>query len=365
MNIKTNLAIKENINTTTSNTNNIVGYNNPEASTQILNYLEDRKRKSKSTYTNYLRYYKEFFMFACNKQINELIWNDIFEVDYSKVCEFKKFLLNKGDSPNYTNQKMFSLKKLWEKLYYINHDVDIKVFEFEEEEFEENNYASLNDKEMELLFQFAESGKWKRPLTRRIYFEFLYIVGCRENAAANLKWSDIKQIQDNKTGNKIWVAIFKDKSRGKMVKKAINDDFYTKLLKLKETESLDKKIFDLNIDTLIDTFNKFREKYNLFEKDGQKVCIHSIKKSSGWLVQNTFNDLNKTRKHCQHKSPTTTAKIYIDVEDYSDQASYLLGKDINIDLFKNLNKEELLELIEKCGKTVQMKMYYQMIKNNK
>ena len=207
-----------------SSSNNVVGINNENASVKILNYLEEKKRKAKNTYDAYLRYYSEFFMFACNKQINEINWDDIFNVTFNKVDKYKDYLLNSGVKPYYVNQQLFACRSLWKKLYHFKrNEIDMRVWDFEEEDYEKNNYAALNEKEMELLFQFCDNVKDKngKPaknlLTRRRFFEFLYYVGCRKEVAIELKWNDIQQKYDSKSGLDVWVIRFKDK--GKWVEK--------------------------------------------------------------------------------------------------------------------------------------------------
>jgi hypothetical protein len=75
--------------------------------------------------------------------------------------------------------------------------------------------------------------------------------------------------------------------------------------------------------------------------------------------------LNRTRKHLQHKNIQLTATTYIGDEDYTDQASYLIGKHIDMDFFKDLDKDTLLALIEAAGKDTIMKLYYEHEKINK
>lgn len=378
----TNLAVKElNQESNQSNTsiNNVTGINNNEAGKKILDYLQERKRKSESTYKSYNRYFKEFFMFASNKEISQLTWNDIKNISCGQIDEYIAFLLDTGIKPNYVNQKLFACKKLWDKLYHLDRSLDKDMFKFEELDFKKNPYATLNSKEMELLFKFCEESKLKKPLTRKFYFKLLYTVGCRENVASELKWDNFQRREDSQSNVKVWVVSFFEK--GKWVEKAVNDDFYNKILTLKGTESLGDKIFDLNIDTLVDTFNSFREQSNLFEinnkifeetgkkvfeKNGKKVCIHSIKKSGAQRIQNTFNNLNITRIFCQHENLSTTAEVYLDDQsNYLEHGSYMIGKDVSMDMFKDLSKEELLELIEKCGKETQLKMFYKLEEMNR
>jgi integrase len=243
---------------------NVVGINNESTSVKILNYLEDKKRKSKSTHEAYQRYFKEFFKYSCNKEISQITWDDIFSVDYSKVDDYKNYLLTKGVKPYYVEQKLFACKALWEKLYHINRNIDLRAWDFEREEYEENHYAALSDEEMNLLFDFAKQEEYK-PMTKMMYFRFLYIVGCRKHVPLELEWKNIIRKFDKKNKVELWVAKFHDK--GKWVEKSINDDFYNELLELKTSgESKENRVFDINKNTIESVFNRYQEKYNLLIK---------------------------------------------------------------------------------------------------
>lgn len=337
----------------------VVGIQNDNASVKILAYLKEKKRKSENTYVAYVRYYSEFFQYACNKEISQIDWEDIFSVTYSTIDEYKSHMLDKGYSMNTAMQKILSIKSLWRKLHAINNNVDYQsiFFNLEKEEIEVNSYASLTDKEMELLLNFMDTEEYK-PLTKRLFFEFLYTIGCRKNAALKLEWSQIIKKKDPRIGIDVWVAGFRDK--GKTIEKAINNDFMKRLFKLKETgESKGDRVFDISQDSIEKVFDNFQEKYNLYKVDGKKVVIHSVKKAGAWRVQNTFGDINKTKKFCQHKNIQLTASVYASEENYTDQASYMIGKNIDIDFFKELSKDELIKLIQRSGKDVQTKMFYE------
>lgn len=350
-----NLAV-ENVKVASAN---IVGIDNQNASIKIFAFLEDKKRKSKNTYDAYSRYYTEFFRFAFNKEISQVTWDDILGFAYSNTLDYKEFLLKK-DTPSYTNQKMFSIKALWKRLYSINHNIDMKVWDFEEEEYEKNHYADLSEEEINLLLNFAEQEKYK-PKTKKLFFNFLYIIGCRKNIPLTIEW-DKNFIRKYDAKNKIdlWVVKYYDK--GKWIEKAIHDDFYNQLIELKTCgESKSRRVFDINQSTIEELFDKFQAKYNLYTKEGQRITIHSLKKSSGWLVQNVFGDLYKTQKHLQHKNPQLTAETYLQNESYADQASYMIGKNIDMNFFRSLDKEELIKLIE-SRKDIQLGLYYEWVK---
>jgi integrase len=302
-------------------------------------------------------------MNTCGKKIEQLTWGDILSINYNTVDNFKRFLINKGDGGNYINQKLYSCKALWKKLHYINRDVDMETFEFEEEEYEKKTYATLNETEMNLLFDYVSTKEYK-PLTRRLFFEFLYNVGCRKEVANTIQWKNIIKQRDNKYNIDVYVLKYKDK--GKWIEKAIHDDFYNKLIQLKNTESKGKFIFDISIETLENDFDEFKRKYDIGSKNGKQVCIHSIKKGAGQKVQNAFGDINLTSKFLQHKNVNMTADIYLGDENYCEQASYMISKNINVDMFAELDKDTLIKIISNSGTDVMFRLYteYEKLKKS-
>jgi len=365
-------SLAKNVKYAPANITGINSRNNKEVSTYIFTYLQNKKKDSIGTYKNYKRYFSEFFMYTCNKELNKLTWDDIFNIRFDQAQDFHSN--EKDKNIDTAQQKMFVIKKLWKNLFLTNKSInpnrklDLDIMEFEKiskEKLNKTHYATLNSKEMDLLFEHALTYK-RKPLTRKMFFEFLYIVGCRESVAKGrngkgVKWTDIRRKEDSNAGIKVWVVGLEDKGfkdKGKTVEKSISDSFYNKLLQLKE-ESSSEYVFDLNINTFLDTFNDFREKYNLKTKDGRKVCIHSIKRASGILTQETFNDINITRLQLQHSSSDMTM-TYIEDAQYTKQASYMLGKDIDLNAFDDLSKEELLDLIKNGGRSVQIKFLDEM-----
>lgn len=336
-----NLAIAQ-------NNTNVVGLNNDTVYNHINDFLRE---KSKSTIKNYTGYYKEMFMHMCGKDIHLLTWDDILNIDYAKVKTYKLYLMDKGNSNNYINQKLFAGKKLWNTFFHITatyppeQRVSKVVFDFEELEKDDNSYAALSLKELNMLYDYCLSLKSK-PYTKYLYFKFLYIVACRKEIPLNLKWSDIERIEDTDTGKMIWVFNYYQKHQD--TRKSISDEFYNELREYLDGNDLDY-IFNITSQTIDKTMNDFLELNNLKYKNGRKVCVHSIKKTSCQTVQRTFKDLRITQKHAQHSDPSTTAKAYLDTDCYTQQPSFLLGKKYSIDMLKDLDDGMLLELIKQCG----------------
>lgn len=318
-------------------------------------FMEKKKRKSDNTYDAYGRYYNEFFQFTVGKKLEYITWNDILQITYTKVEEYQEHELAKGNQENTCNQKLFAIKKLWESLHRHNNNVSLDVLDFEPLDSKDNSYAILTTDEVELLLEFAKC-KYKGNVQSMV-FEFLFVVGCRKEMPFVLTRDMITKNYDYNSGKNAWVIKYKEK--GKYVEKSITDEFYEKLIVVCEEGS--EKIFNISDKTIEKTFDEFRKEYGLKEKNGKKVVIHSIKKASGLAVYKATGDLVKTKDHMQHDHIDMTSRIYLDSsQNYCSQGSYMLGETIGTDIFENMTKEELIQLIGECGSDVIRRMKYIM-----
>ena len=350
-NTNTNLAqqlTQQNVSLQNVSLHNVRTLNSNTCYSVIYNFMKKKRDRSENTYKSYVRYYNEFFNFMCGKDVLSVDWDDILNVTYSHVEKYQMYMRNdKGFSANTCNQKLFALKSLWDNLNRHNNDINLSVFNFEELDAEDNSYASLTREEVDSLIRFAED-KYKGDI-QSLMFEFLFVVGCRKNVLFTLTKDMVVRNHDFSVGKDVWVVKYKDK--GKVVEKAISDDFHAKIISCYES-GVDK-VFNVSHKTFERTFESFRNHYGLYEKNGKKVTIHSIKKTSGWSVYKMTNDINATKEHMQHKNIETTSRIYLDGKDnYCSQGSYMLGNDITADEFSNMSKEELLRVLDMCGKDV-------------
>lgn len=356
------------MNTITNNTignialSNVQSLNNNTAYNVIYNFMEKNKKNSENTYDSYQRYYNEFFRFVIGKDLWSVTWDDILRITYTDVENYQIHMLNeKGWKENTCNQKLFAVKKLWDTLNRHNNNVNLGVLNFEELNAEDNSYASLTTEEVDSLIEFAKTNTKSKAkgIIQSGVFEFLYIVGCRKEVPFDLTRDMITRCFDFQAQKEVWVIKFKDK--GKIVQKGINDDYYDRLIALSEMGKDKNKIFNVSMKTVENTFDSFRAKYNLYEKNGKKVVIHSIKKASGWSVYNTTGgDMQKTKDHMQHESMELTSKTYLDSKNnFSSQGSYLLSREVSIDMLSELSQEDLLMVINKCGKDILNRVHYE------
>jgi hypothetical protein len=339
--------------------NNVQSIGGNELYNIIYNFMEMKKRDSIKTYNNYLKHYNDFFGFIVGKDLWSIIWDDILKITYTDVENFQVFMLNeKKWEPSTCNAKLFAVKSLWKKLHKHNRNINFGILNFEEidkDKNEDTSYASLTTEEVMNLIEFAKSRN--KGDIQAMIFEFLFVVGCRKNVPFVLAEDMITRKYDYRAQKEAWVITFKDK--GKFIDKSISDEFYEKIMGFKQEGK--KKIFDISHVPVETTFEEFRKTYKLEYKNGKKVVIHSIKKASGWAGYKATNDLNKVKEHMQHDHVNTTAKIYLDSkDDYCSQISYMMSESIGMEIFDGMSREDLIGLIEKCGKDTLYRMKYVM-----
>ena len=327
----------------------------------IQNYIDSIRKQSENTYENYLPRFKNFFMKVINKELHSIKWEDIFSITFSDVEDYQKYLLVEKENIEYTvDQKLFTIKGLWDYLYKHNNNVNKDVLDFVElynKDTDENSWGTLLSEELDLLFKFAET-RGRTGKIQRAYFEFLYDIACRKSVPLKMKWSQVKRGYDFKSKQKVWLVCYTEK--GKKVEKAIRDEWYDKLASIRKEGS--DEVFNIGKSTIENTFEAFREKYNLFERNNKRIVIHSIKKAAGQRGWDVTHDPKLVQEYMQHSDFNTTMNIYNNRKDnYTEQLSYKLGFDIDINEFKDLSKEELISLIEKCDKNIMYALYNKML----
>lgn len=322
----------------------------------ISSFLE--LRNCDNTRETYLRHYQNVFWEICRKEISSLTWSDITNITMKMVKDFRVGLLKQGFKPSTINQRVFATKKLWQE-FRENGRVTENVFDIEELTEKDNPYDSLTEREMDRFLDYCLSLKHK-PLTQYLYFKFLYVVSCRKHVAQNLTWSDIVKDKDE-FEQEFWVVCFE--SKGKMIKKAITDQFYDQLWQnYRKCKEFSGKVFNVHDNTLKKTLKDFCKLNGIT----RKIAQHSIRSTSSDHIQRILGDVNITAKALGHKNIQTTYNKYMNKNnDYSNQPSFMLDREFSVDELRSLNEEELLQLINKSGNEVLAKLCIELEKNNK
>jgi integrase len=337
--------------------NNLVVFNNKSVASAIQYYVERLAEDSPNTAKSFGNYIKEFFMAVKGKEINDLVWDDLISITNNDVVCFQS-LLRRKNSKNTTNQKISAVKSLFRALKPNCDGINMNAFEIKPFKIKDNDvesYGSLTEDEVERLLEFAGKQSY-RSLVQKLYFKTRFIAGIRHDAVFTLEWKQIKRLLDKKNNVEAWVIGVDDK--GKSVKKAISDKFYEELCELKSYISEGEKNYNKNkVFNICDKYlrNTLREfcKVEGINED-RNIVLHSLKKSSCDYVYDRSKDITLTATQGQHSDINTTYNNYIGKNSgFIDQPSYYMFDDeVSIDKLRDLSKEELLDLIEKCGKGV-------------
>lgn len=321
--------------------------------------LDGLRERSENTASSYEGYYREFFKITLGKEMEDVTWEDLISITYEKVlgyCEkLKKNNINKT-----INIKVASLKTLYRELYKADRRVDIlavEVNKLPEDEDESITYGSLTEEEIHALFDYCLNLPHReKPLIKKLFFETAYITAIRVGALLNLKWENIKRVKD-KDGLEMWVIKVKDK--GSVTTTPITDEFYEKLCELKSIVHSDglrdkptDRVFNVTKKTLAKTLKDFCEAYGIDES--RNIVLHSLKKASIDKVYYETRDINKTARHGHHKGVEMVYKHYQGKnEKLSNRPSYaLFGEEQDLSKLEEATKEQLIEAIRKCGKSI-------------
>jgi site-specific recombinase XerD len=325
---------------------------------RIISFINEYE--SKNTRDAYLRHFKKMFMYTCGKTLEQLTYQDIKSVNDLKVEGFRNHLTDKYKNTT-INQIIFACKALYDR-FKEKHIVEYNDFDIKPLLEHENSHGSLTAQEIDNLFDYCLKLKYK-PIETKLYFEFLYIVTCRKSAAQNLTWNEINKELDVETGKLVWVVTFLDDKK-KEVKKAIQDEFYNRLKEnYKSEKEISGKVFNIYNKTYDNVLKGFCKEYGISEK--RNIHQHSLKSSGLDHIMNVTGDINTVALAGQHKNINTSYKRYINKNRrYSEHPSYYLNKNFNIDMLKDLSKDELLSLIEKSGKETVIRMCLEMEKRS-
>ena len=323
---------------------------------RIISFLDGYE--SKNTRNNYLRHFKLMFMFMTGKQLEQLTYNDIKNIDDIKVENFRTHLKTQYKATT-INTVIASCKALFDK-FKERRIIEINDFDINPLIQKDNSHGSLTNKEIHGLFDYCLKYDYK-PETLKLYYEFLFRVTCRKEAAQSLKWDQIQRELDIETSNLIYVVTFMDK--GKEVKKGITDDFYNRLLNnYNKEKGFNNKVFlGINNITYDKVLKGFCKEWGIGEE--RRICQHSIKSTGLDFIMATTGDHNIVALAGQHINFNTSYKKYTNKNrKFSEHPSYFLDKDYGIDMLKGLGRDELIQLIESAGRETIIKLCLEMEK---
>lgn len=309
----------------------------------INTFLNRIEQNSKNTRDTYERAIREFFRIMRNKDIENLVEDDIIFTK-PQIETYQTNLRNKYKAST-VNNKISALKKCYMKLEDYGFDVKPSWFALDRyNEHDKEGYDALTHQEVIDIINLVS--KTRKGFEKALLIRVAYATAFRKTAIQNLKWTDIV----NREGQ--WFLKALDKGN-KWDYKKISDDLYNELMKQKELIG-GKKIFQLTDKSINKMMNYIRENMDFGERN---ITFHSFKKSSIKEVALLTNyDLKAMQRHGNHASVTTTLNDYMAEKSLDELVIVDTNYHVPVEKFDNLSKEELLDMIKKADRNVQIKL---------
>ncbi|MBD1379126.1 tyrosine-type recombinase/integrase [Metabacillus arenae] len=325
--------------------NNVVRLNNNNYIYEhIQMFLRKKGLKSDKTSTSYSKGIKDFFsVIKPNKSIEHLTIEDM-ELD---LDDFDKFILESVDSEKYSNKtinaKVMAVKSLLNYLHAKKIDgknivSDISYFSAIEKLPENNDgWGILTIEEVLEMARIARVTEYRSQEIKYYFILFALDTCLRKSAILKLNWSDFEE--------KDTYVLVKAVDKGnKEFRPKISKEFYNKLLSLKNGN---EKVFQLTGKSINAMMFRLREKMN-FPKE-RRIVFHSIRKAGITFHYRVTSDPLSTMKAANHKDFNTTVR-YLDNNDYGAIGAVSSSNELDLELYKNVPHEVLLDVIGKMKK---------------
>jgi integrase len=333
--------------------NKVVKLENTKVYDQIQKYLEKLGYKSLETQRVYKSEIKSFFKLRNNKQLEHLTIEDVqltlddFEDYISYLYNITDEEGNKKYSNKTTNKKISAVKgcisylssKKIDGEYIVK---DISYFpQIEHLPEIKNQYGVLEAHEVFKMAQLAYETEREKGSIKRLLFLFALDTAIRKQAILDLQWSNFIEQEDG-----VLVTVV-DKGN-KQMRQKISYDFYKELLTIKGDSN---RVFDISSDSLDNTFKRLKIKMGLQEE--RNLVFHSIRKSAISYRYRITGDILEAQRAANHSNINTTM-IYLQHEDYGMIGAVSNSQNLDMELFKNVDNEVLIQAISQCKKDMQL-----------
>jgi integrase len=338
---------------------NVVMFQTDSVLSHISKYLDDLLNGSVSTACEYKRDIERFFKLMLGKELNELVVRDL-DIKQIDIKAYRSFLVEHfGLKSSTVNRMIASVKSLYNSfeengLKYKDEDGVLNYIKSAPLNIDKlstndaDSYGILDKEEIEEMIMIAMRGT--NGEEKSLLIELASVTSFRLEALLSLEWSDFRKEGDT------WVV--KNVDKGKINEKSIRTDLYERLVAIKR--KTDNNVFHMTPRTVQRMIASIVEDMGIDPE--RNISFHSIKKygiREVWLA--TGGDMIKTAEQGNHSSFETTKKYYLMFnKNYATMPSLLIGQEVDLTPIQEMSKEELLKLIESCGRDVQLALLNKM-----
>lgn len=319
--------------------------------------------ESDNTKENYERHIDDFCKFLFNMPLREINKNTLINADinFETMLRYKNFLSEKYAGQT-VRTKYFAIKSWLNYLHKLqNYNIaapdKLKLDKKTMPKVKGNN-GSKPFTHNEILEMISKAKEYSNGEMKSLLIELAYVTAWRKEALlTNLRYGSIYRVKDNSS---YWLVDIVDKGE-KEDTKAISNDLYERIMKLKPHHSDGDLIFPISDTSADNIISQLKIDLKI---QGDKT-FHGIKKASVNRVLDLTDNLFKAKDHACHESIETTAKFYAQYhKDYDTSMSLHIMDNLDENIFDNLSKEELLDLIKNSEDKIKFALLLQM-KNKK
>lgn len=315
--------------------------------TCIGTFLDRVEQNSVNTRGTYERAIRQFFLKMRGKTLEKLVESDLI---FTKA-QIEKYQVNlrKSNKTGTVNTKISALKRCYEKLQDYGFKVDSSWFNVDRyKEHDKESYDTLSHEEV--CDVIALVSKTRKGFEKALLVRLAYATAFRKESLLDLKWTDITKRES------VWFI----KTLGKgneWDNKKISNELYEELMKQKELVN-GEKIFKLTKKTVNKMMNFIRENMDFGDR---RIVFHSLKKASINEVNILTNgDVKAMQAQANHASALTTLNDYVASKKLDDLIIVDTNKNIPLDKFNEMSKDELVALIMSVDRNTQIKLLQKM-----
>lgn len=321
----------------------------------IFAFLNDQTPKTSKAYERDIR---SFFRYRCNKDIEQLTRSDL-NITHAEMQAYKNHL-KQSNADVTVNRKLSVIRQLYKTLKQsipnFTNDLGIDLISSVNvkgiRRAKANSYGHITYEEYLAILNAVE--KQYKGEQKRLFIEVAFWTSFRLNAMRSIKWRDIAfEPKDN-----IYIITVTDKGNEERAK-GIPVELYNRLHAARwneyDTQGLNALVFSLVENTIGKMIEDACEAVGI-DHEGRNIVFHSIRKLGITMTYEITGDLKAASEQGDHKDVNNTRDFYIPRGKKAD--SPLLSTSLDFSIFRNMSKEELLELIEnKIDHTTRVRLY--------
>lgn len=315
----------------------------------LTNFLEDKKQTSFNTYKSYKTDIEQFCNQMYGKEPQFVTVEELEGTTGNDLVQYKNILRSNMKIAT-VNRKINSVRSFFSYMETDNPRIRTAIFNKVKntKATDKKGWGILSFDEMFHMIELAEPRHGKEF---SLLLELGFITGIRLEALLSLTYND-HFFREEEDGERVWVIRVWDKTEWNI--KSISDELKEKLDEIVSNDS--HKVFaNYNQHKVGRQLRDLCKRMKIDER--RNISFHSIKKTSINYVYKRTGDLKQAQQQGNHKSSTTTLDSYMEEENrLTKMASYTNGKDVDISPLEEIDKFELIDIIDKLDIATKIKI---------